>query len=914
MTSNGERPPAYPAHREADVVLRDGSTMRIRPTVAADAAGVTRLLEGVSDESLRLRFHGMRHPKETEIESFVEVDYRDRFGLVAEATADGRQSIAALANYVKTAHEKAEIAVIVDDHLHGSGLGSLLIEHLSEAAAEAGISTFVAEVLTSNASMLEVIRSMEVPVESRASDGLLHLEFPTSPSPRSIQAFERREAVAAAAGIRHFFVPQSIAVIGASRRRGTVGGEIFRNLLDAEFAGPVYPVNPRSTVIQSVPAYQSVGDVPGDVDLAVIVVPAALVIDTAEQCGRRGVRALLVISAGFSEVGEEGAERQRELVAVARRYGMRIIGPNCMGVLNTHPDVRMNATFASLMPPAGRLAFSSQSGALGIAVMDRARALGLGLSSFASVGNKADISGNDLIQYWEQDDETDVILLYLESFGNPRKFARIARRISMKKPIVAVKSGRSEAGARAAASHTGSMVAGDIAVDALFRQAGVIRTDTLEELFDVASLLAYQPLPRGKRVAILTNAGGLGILCADACEAAGLEVHELSDNTRAELASFLAAEASVHNPVDMIASASAEQYGRALKVLIDADGVDSVIVIFIPPLLTRAEDVADALVGAAASSETTVMACFLGVQGVHERLSKGQCVIPSHAFPESAAHALGRVTHYASWRFGDKGQVPELFEEGHSARLALAADLLAGGPRWLEPDGVARLLHCYGIPSVASRTVTEIDEVEAAAAAIDKPVVLKIVSSTVLHKTDVGGVRVGLNSPVEAATAAREMSEALRERGLLEQVEGWLVQEMETREGKEMFVGMTLDPSFGPLLACGVGGTMVELIRDVSVRITPLTDLDAREMLTSLKAWPLFEGYRGQPPLDASALQDLLLRLSTMVEELPHLAEIDLNPVLVFAEDEGCVVLDARVRIEEPQKVAPRGARSRASR
>jgi acyl-CoA synthetase (NDP forming) len=458
------------------------------------------------------------------------------------------------------------------------------------------------------------------------------------------------------------------------------------------------------------------------------------------------------------------------------------------------------------------------------------------------------------------------------------------------------------------------MVAGDVAVDALFRQAGVIRTDTLEELFDVASLLAYQPLPRGKRVAILTNAGGLGILCADACEAGGLQVEELGDDTKKKLSDFLAAEASVHNPVDMIASASAEQYGRALKILIDDDEVDAVIVIFIPPLLTRAEDVADALVESAHGSSKTVMSCFLGVQGVHERLRAGDCVIPSHSFPESAGQALARVTQYASWRFGDKGEVPDLFGEGHSERLGLAAELLAGKPRWLEPDSVSRLLRCYGIPSAESRTVSRIEDVGAAAAEIDKPVVVKIVSSTILHKTDVDGVRIGLSSPDEAASAAREISQSLEQKGLLDQVEGFLVQEMETSEGREMFVGMSLDPSFGPLLACGLGGTMVELIRDVSVRITPLTDIDAHEMLTSLKAWPLFEGYRGQPPLDAAALEDLLLRLSTMVEELPHLAEIDLNPVLVFEEGAGCTALDARIRMAEPGPTTPRGARPSLTR
>ena len=415
------------------------------------------------------------------------------------------------------------MAIVVDDPFHGKGLGSILIEHLAEAAAEAGIEIFEAEILSGNTEMLEVLRALELPLESTVSMGVIHAEFPTSPTAEAIDAFEAREAVAAAASVASFLKPRSVAVIGASRRRGTISGELFHNLLEVGFQGPVYPVNPSADVVQSVPAYASVLDVPGPVDLAVIAVPAGLVIRAANECAEKGVLALLVISSGFAEVGGRGVEMERELLEVARTHGMRIVGPNCMGIINTDPSVRLNATFAPEFPPEGRLAFSSQSGALGIAVIDRAKELGLGMSSFVSVGNKADISGNDLLQYWEHDDSTDVILFYLESFGNPRKFARIARRVARTKPVVAVKSGRSESGARAAASHTGSIVAGDIAVDALFRQAGVIRTDTLEELFDVASLVSTQPLPAGKRVAILTNAGGLGILCADACEAAGPE-------------------------------------------------------------------------------------------------------------------------------------------------------------------------------------------------------------------------------------------------------------------------------------------------------------------------------------------------------------------------------------------------------
>jgi acyl-CoA synthetase (NDP forming) len=547
-------------------------------------------------------------------------------------------------------------------------------------------------------------------------------------------------------------------------------------------------------------------------------------------------------------------------------------------------------------------------------VIDHAIELGLGLSSFVSVGNKADISGNDLIQYWEQDAQTDVILLYLESFGNPRKFARIARRVSKEKPIVAVKSGRSAAGARAAASHTGSMVAGDVAVDALFRQAGVVRTDTLEELFDVATLLANQPLPNGKRVAILTNAGGLGILCADACEAAGLEIPALSDATRAELEALLPAEASAANPVDMIASASAEQYAESLQILARDDDIDSIIVIFIPPLVTRAEDVADALAAAAGKvAGKTVLACFMGVKGVHERLRSADGAIPSHAFPESAARALARVAHYSEWRNGPEGSVPQLEGIDRSRALARAAELLEGGERWLEPEAVAEFLDCYGIPSAKSRTVASAEEVAGAASGLTPPFAVKIDSRTLVHKSDVGGVTLDHQSAEDAGRAALDMHRRLSDEGLADQIDGYLVQEMVQGDGAEMFVGMSLDPSFGPLIACGAGGTLVELMRDVSVRITPLTDRDAAEMVRSLRTYPLFEGYRGKPPLDRDALEDVLLRLSVLVEDIPYIAEVDLNPALVFEKGTGCMVVDARMRIAAPPPPSPRGARRPAS-
>ncbi|HEX2296729.1 MAG TPA: GNAT family N-acetyltransferase [Actinomycetota bacterium] len=908
--SDASLPPGYPRHRMVHVTLRDGSTIGVRPVLPGDLPRLEDLFAGLSERSSHMRFHGLGGVSPESLHRLASVDYRESFSLVAETGWREGTRLVALASYFASERARAEMSLAVADDFQGLGLGSILIEHLGEAAAEAGIGTFHAEVLAANADMLEVLHHLDLPVRTEREQGVVHAEFPTAPTPEAVESFERREAVAAAAGVARFLRPRSVAVVGASRRRGTISGEVFRNLLDGGFEGPVYPVNPKSDVVQSVRAYPSVLDVPAEVDLAVIVVPAAAVSAVARDCGEKGVKALLVISAGFGETDEAGEARQRELLEIARGYGMRVVGPNCMGLMNTHGDFRLNASFAPHAPAPGRLGFSSQSGALGIAVIDRTRELGLGMSSFVSVGNKADVSGNDLLQYWESDECTDVVLLYLESFGNPRKFARIARRVSRHKPIVAVKSGRSRAGARAAASHTGSLAAGDVAVDALFRQAGVIRTDTLEELFDVASLLANQPLPEGPGVGILTNAGGLGILCADACEAAGLTVPDLADETKAALRELLPAEASVGNPVDMIASATAEQYATSLELLARDPGIQTVVVIFIPPLVTRPEDVAAAIAATSrAVTGVTVVSCFLGVQGIHNLLRSDDLVVPSFAFPEAAAQALGRVASYAAWRRRPEGTVPELDVDRAEARH-LAGSLLEDGERWLEQNAVQGLLRHYGVPTARTVLVPDARDVEAAAGEIGGPVAVKLDSRTIVHKTDVDGVRLGLETPADAARAAREIEASLEERGLRDRLDGFLVQQMVTAEGAELFVGVTHDPLFGPLLACGSGGTLVELMRDVAVRITPVTDVDVDEMLRSLRTWPLFEGYRGQPPIDLEAVRSLLFRISAMVEDLPHIAELDLNPVLVGAEGSGAIALDARIRLARPSPRRPLGART----
>src|SRR6266496_3570472 len=578
------------ARREADVALRDGTTVHVRPARHEDAPELQRLFEGLSEESRYLRFFSGAVDLPLVVHWAADVDYQQRDGLVALTGADGRIVAHVGWERERDRPERAEIALVIDDGFQGLGL-------------------FIAEVLPGNHRMLRVFRDSGFSVRTRSLPGVIMAEMPTELTPDALRRFEDREERASAAAMRRVLAPRSVAVIGASRRRGTVGGELFHNLLAAGFAGPVYPVNPKATSVQSVAAYPTVDEVPGPVDLAVLAVPAAAVVPVARACAAKGVGALVVLSAGFAESGPEGVERQRDLLAVCRQAGMRLVGPNCLGVINTNPAVGLDATFGPTLPARGRVGFGSQSGALGLAIVDYANDLGLGLSSFVSMGNKADVSANDLLGYWQDDPDTDMVLLYLESFGNPRKFARFASRLARTKPIVAVKAGRSVAGTRAATSHTGALLAAsDVSVDALFRQEREIRTDTLSELFDVAKLLATQPAPAGRRVAIVTNAGGPGILCADACEAAGLQVPAFSERLRSRLAAVLPAEGAAGNPVDLLAAAPPERYGRVLELVTASGEADAVIVIHVPPLASdhATDEVAAAAQRAAANAPAVV--------------------------------------------------------------------------------------------------------------------------------------------------------------------------------------------------------------------------------------------------------------------------------------------------------------------
>jgi acetate---CoA ligase (ADP-forming) len=889
----------YPAGREAEVVLRDGSTAHVRPVRAGDETGIRTFLDGLSQESIVFRFFGVADLGWV-TRWAVDVDYADRFALVAETGTPSQ--IIAHAAYVRIDSEEAEVAFLVADEWQGRGISTIMLAHLAAIADQHGIETFVAEVRPTNHRMIEVFRQSGFPVQTRSTPDALEIELPTSLSPDAVVRFEERERTAAIAAVRRFLSPASVAVVGASRRRGTIGGEILHNLIEGGYRGALYPVNDQADVVQSIPAFRHLADVPGPVELAVVVVPAERVVGVARECAAAGVRALLVISAGFAEAGPDGALRQRDLIAVCRASGMRLVGPNCFGVLNTAAEVSLNATFGPSHVPAGDVGFLSQSGGLGIALIEAAHRLGVGLSSFISVGNKADLSGNDLLEYWEQDPDTDVAMLYLESFGNPRKFARVARRFARTKPILVVKSGRSAAGARATSSHTGALLsASDVTVDALFHQAGVIRTDSLHELFDVATLLAKQPVPRGDRVAIVTNGGGPGIICADACQANGVQVPDLPPELQRELAQLIPHAASLRNPIDLLASASAEDYARTVRALINADVADTILVLFVPTLVTEAADLAAAISDVAQDDGAcTLAAVFMTEGGVPSRLGAGVVKVPGYEYPEDAARAVALAARYGGWRARPEGAVPSLSGCRPDEAAALISEELAQGSSWLAPARVAELLRCYGLPLIDTRVVANVAGAAAAAAELGGPVALKAVATGLLHKSDAGGVQLGLHGTAAVRTGARKIKGSVEQAG--HELEGFVVQPM-APSGVELIVGVVNDRSFGPVVACGAGGTAAELIKDVAVRITPLTDFDAAEMVRSLKTFPLLDGYRGAVPCDVAAIEDVLLRISAMVQEHPEIVELDCNPLV--AGPEGVTIVDARLRVSAPQPVPP---------
>jgi acetyl coenzyme A synthetase (ADP forming)-like protein len=699
------------------------------------------------------------------------------------------------------------------------------------------------------------------------------------------------------------FRPESIAVIGASRTPGTIGYQIVDNLVRHGYQGVVYPINPKARAIHSIPAFPSISAVPEAVDMAVVVVPKEFVLQVVDECGKQGVKAVVVISAGFREVGGEGLGREEVLLEIVRRHGMRLVGPNCMGVMNTSPEVSMNATFAPTMPPAGATSFLSQSGALGVTILDYAAEYGIGIRQFVSIGNKPDVSGNDLIEYWEDDPGTRLILMYLESFGNPRHFIPIARRVSRKKPIAVVKSGRTRAGARAASSHTGALAGTDLAIDALLAQCGVLRVDSIEELFDLA--MAFEDLspPAGNRVAIVTNAGGPGIIIADACESLGLEVVELVSETQARLRGVFPAEASVRNPVDMIASATGESYEVALRIVLEDPGVDAAIAAFVPPLGVKQADIAASIVAAVAGRrEKPVLAVLMGREGLPQGIAElNEAGIPAYRFPESAARALAAMHRHRMWTERPLLE-PEEFKVDRQAVKEILDQVSATGRNQLNEVEALQVFEAYGIPTIAYRVAHSEEAAVEAAQEVGFPVVLKVLSPDVVHKTDAGGVQVDLRSASEVAEAYRAIHSSVGEWHDGARIEGILVESYQ-KEGLEVIVGMSTDPRFGPILMFGLGGIYVEALKDVAFRVQPLTRTDAEEMIRSIRGFPLLDGVRGEAGADLEALAEVIQRVSQLVGDHDRVSELDLNPFMAL--ESGGVAVDARITLTTEISVSP---------
>ncbi len=840
---------------ETEIVLRDGSTVHVRPATTDDVPRLRAFLAALSDESRWFRFFSAGVNLDAAARRAADSDE----GLSLLALRGDEGIVVGHGTYIRSSLGQAEVAFAVADEWHGHGIATVLIAHLAHAASAAGIDTFTATVLSENRRMVRVFHDSGFPVVSRREQGEIALEFPTSLSRDARRRFEERQRAADVAAVAHVLHPSSVAVIGPSGEPGTIGGEVARNLVAAGFPGSLHLLE----------AGTALADVEGEVELAVIAVVADAVVDAARACGAKGVRALVVLTAGLAEVDV--------LLAVCRAAGMRMVGPDSLGVACA--GTSLNATFAPVAPPPGKVAFAAQSGGFGIAAIDAAAARGIGFSSFVSMGDKADLSGNDFLEYGEHDAGTSVLLLYLESFGNPRRFGRIARRITRAKPIVAVKGRRTAA------------------VDALFAHAGVLRADSLGEMFDVAALLARQPLPPGERVAVLTNAGGPGVACQDACEAAGLRVEPLSEATRAALADRLPGGSTTANPVDMTAAATAGEYERSLRILLADDAVDAVVTVFVRPLAGRAGEVARGIAAAAHGAVRPVLGVWLGADAP---AAADTGAVPRFTTPEEAVRALAHAVRHARRRAAPPDppfEPPDT--DTVSALTVIAAGLGRGGGR-LAPAEVERLLRCWGIPVVASRLVASAQAAGRAAAELGGRVALKAVAPGLLHKSDAGGVRLGLAGASAVSRAAGEMAARLEAAGT--PVEGFHVQRM-APAGTELIVGAVGDPAFGPLVTCAASGVAVELLGDVQVRLAPLGPREADGMLRDLRTFPLLDGHRGRPRADLGSLCDLVLRVGALAATHPAVAELDLDPVI--ATPKGALVVDAGVRLETPGPAAP---------
>lgn len=870
----------YPRHWEADVLLRDGQVAHLRPISAEDHELLVEFYEQVSAESKYLRFFApVPRLSAKDVERFTHVDHHDRVAFIL-TLAQRMIAVGRFDKITPTAGAvEAEVAFLVQDAHQGRGIAQLLLEHLAQAGRERGVAKFVAEVLPENVRMIQIFREAGYRVVGGFAEGVMRFEFAIDPTETSLGVMQAREHRAEAASVERFFDARAIAVIGASRRHDTIGQALVRNLVLGDFQGRVYVVNPAAESVAGMPAYASVADIPDSVDIAIVAVPSDAVSDVVLDCAAKGVHGLVVVSAGFAETGEEGRLRQRRLVGLARSYGLRLVGPNCLGIINTATEHSLNASLAPVMPPRGRAGFFCQSGALGVAILEKVGRRGLGLSSFVSAGNRADVSGNDLLQYWEEDESTEVVLLYLESIGNPRKFSRIARRVSRRKPVIAVRSGRTLQGVPMGHA-VRTTAAPQAAVDAMFRQAGVIQVDTLDELFDVAQLVAHQPLPKGRRVAVVGNSDALGLLAADAAASVGL----------------LAGE-----PVALGSDASAEDFEEALDAAIDDPGVDSVVAVYIPPLNTTGTDVAHVLAAVGEQSDKPLVSSFLGVEGVPELLrvpdvagsTAGRGSVPSYPAVEGAVRALARVVDYAEWRRKPEGELvgPEEVDVGRARRVVEQALAQAPGGRDLSFAELHDVLAAYGIAMWDRVEVDSEESAVEAGAELGYGVVLKATAEHLRHRPDLAHVWRGIDTEAEMRHAWRALHETIEHPELA----GFVVQRV-APAGVPVSIGGLEDPLFGPVVSFGVSGVATDLLSDRSYRIPPMHSGEAAEMVRELKAAPLLFGYRGSEKVDVAAVEHLLLRIAQLKNDLPQVGSLELDLVLVGVE--GATVLNATGRLE----------------
>ncbi|WP_169799204.1 bifunctional acetate--CoA ligase family protein/GNAT family N-acetyltransferase [Nocardioides jensenii] len=868
----------------ADVLLADGSVATIRPATTDDLAPLSGLHSRVSDDNLRLRFFSSNRAAAQAYVDHLGTS-SDTLTLVVERAG----SLVAVGTAEPVGPDVAEVAFLVDDSQHGLGLGSLLLEHLAAAGRTLGVRRFVAEILAENRGMLQVFADAGFAISRHADHGDVHLEMDTINSAAALLAADERECRSEARSLRPLLYPRSIAVTGVRRDGSGVGATVLRSVLTGGFTGDVYAVHPTADEVGGVTAYASLVDIPGEVDLVVVAVPAKRVLATLEDAADAGVHAAVVVSSGFEEFGVEGARMQHEMLALARRRSIRIVGPNCLGLMSNYPDISLDATFSGSVPPSGGLAIASQSGGVGIALSDLARELGLGVGAFVSLGNKADVSSNDLLAAWRDDPRVTAAALYLESFGNAPKFARFARRFAERKPLLAVVGGRSAGGQRAGASHTAAAASSSVGVDALFAQAGVIACSGAEDMAETALLLSEQPLPAGNRIAIVSNAGGMGVLAADSADTCGLRVPELSASLRARVASHVAGTMGTGNPIDAGPGADARALAAICSLLVSSDEIDAVVVIIVA---TGVSDADTALLGLASVAHTDKPLVVVPMGG----LSVTSAELPgvtTFRSASAAVRALGRAARYFAWLAQPTEPLTPVDRDRAERARHTAEALLAqrgGEPGWLDAGEMVALLADYDLAPVGT-VVADPDAAAAVAEAIGFPVAIKVADRDVVHKTDRGLVRVGLTSTTAVMTAVREFEVELGHPGA-----SVLVQPMGS--GVEMVVGVVRDPGFGPLVMVGAGGVATDLWADRAFLLPPVTTGDAARALKSLRIWPMLNGFRGGLPADVAALETVIVRLGQLAEDVPQVAEIDLNPVL--AGPNGCALVDVKVRLATP--------------